>query len=205
MSNEEIIADFRRRYEGTFVQLCAEQKGIKVIGKMKKIRPDAERLATLEIETTEFGTLQMNMGSEEYQIKFAFPPAGVFQYRTDAFIFERRAEKQYQRGLSSSNSQLRSVTAPVIGNIAVFTVETVKAAFEHKQFPLHAAMAAFKAGTARSVALNNNFAISLPFSGTSHCLWHRQMLVGTVDGNGRLSKMFEPAFEKAVMELTNGN
>lgn len=206
MNNDEIVNDFRRRYEGAFIQLCAEQKGINVIGKMNKIRADNERLATLEIVTKEFGTIQMNMGSEEYQIKFAFPKAGVFQYMTDAVVFERRAEKQYQRGLSTGNGRFMSVTAPILGNASVMSLDTVKAAFDHKQFPLKVALASMKAGHMRSVALDDNFAISLPFGKTaSHCVWHRQTLVGGIDNNGKLARVYEPVFEKALLEMTHGN
>jgi hypothetical protein len=206
MNNDEIVADFRRRYEGAFVQVLAEDKGVKTIGKMQRVRADPERFATLEIATSEYGLIQMNMGSDEYQIKFNFPQAGTFQCGIDAFIFERKAEKQYQRGLSSGNGRFTSVTAGLVGNVASMSLDAVKAAFDHKQYNLKAALAMLKGGTYRSVALVDNFAITLPMTtGGSYFIWHRGTLVAGVDADGGVTKMYEPVFGKAITELIHGN
>src|ERR1700742_1512274 len=104
MTNEEIVADFRRRYEGTFVHAVAENKGIKVLAHLVKVAADSERLAILSLNTQEYGTITTNLGSEEYQIRFDYPQAGVFQYGTDAMLFARKAERQYTRGFCNANA-----------------------------------------------------------------------------------------------------
>ena len=206
MNNEEIVQDFRRRYEGTFVMVCAEQRGIKVLGKMQRVRPDEERFATLEVATRELGTIQMNMGSEEYQIKFEFPQPGVFQCGDQAVGFIRRAEKQYQRGLSAGNSRMLTATASIVGNSINLDMVSVQAAFDHKTYPLGAALAMFKLSHAKSVALRDNYSITLPFRPNSnqHFIFHNYSLVAACDDKGKLTRLYQPLYEKAITELLNG-
>jgi hypothetical protein len=207
MNNDEIIADFRRRYEGTFVQVCAEQKNIKVLGKMMRVRADAEKFATLEIATREFGTIAMNMGSEEYQVKFEFPPSGVFQFAGMAIAVRRKAEKQYARGLCAGNCALVPTTANITGGAVSFGLNEVQAAYDHKTHTLGQAYTMFKLGQAKSVALRDNFSIALPMSAEKkhYYLFHNYALVGALDEEGKLVRVMEPVYEKAIAELLNGN
>jgi hypothetical protein len=206
MNNEEIVQDFRRRYEGTYVMVCAEQRGLKVLGKMNRIRADEERFATLEVTTRELGTIQMNMGSEEYQIKFEFPQPGIFQCGDQAVGFIRRAEKQYQRGLSAGNSRMLTATAGIVGNSINMDIVSVQAAFDHKTYHIGAALGMFKLGQAKSVALRDNYSVALPFrpSSTQHFIFHNYALVAACDDKGKLTRLYQPIHEKAITELLNG-
>jgi len=205
VNNEEIINDFRRRYEGTFIQLCAEQKGMKVLGKMQRVRADPDKFASLEIMTREFGTVQMNMGSDEYQIKFEFPQAGIFQYRDQACGFIRKAEKQYQRGLSAGNSRLLTSTAGITGGALALDLYTVQAAFDHKQYTLAEGLKMLRDGEAKSVALHDDWSVTLPMrKNGAHFVFHNFTLVGSCSDKGKPIRLYQPIYEKAFTELLNG-
>lgn len=206
MTNEEIVNDFRRRYEGTFVQLCAEQRGVKVLGRITRVRADPERLANLEIQTRELGTVQMNIGSEEYQVKFEFPQPGIFQYKEWAIGFVRRAEKQYQRGLSAGNSRVMTSAGTIIGQAVSLDMNTVQAAFDHKTYNLRDGMKMLGDLNVKSVALHDNYSVCLPMrrDGTNHFIFHNYTLVGACDAKGKLTRVYQPVYKKPLTELFNG-
>jgi hypothetical protein len=206
VNNGEILQDFRRRYENTYIKLCAEQKGIEAVGWLQRVRGDDDKFATLEIKTAEFGVIQTNFGSEEYQIKFEYPPMGCFQHGPDSLVFRRRPERQYTRGLCSGNSNLAACHSTLTGVGVSFTLERVRAAFHHKVYDIKQALAGMKSGNFRSVALANNFSISLPMHKDKDLffVWHWGSLVGACDSRGQLVKVYEPVYEKPMREVLNG-
>ena len=206
MNNGEILQDFRRRYENTYIKVCVEQKGIEAVGFLYKVSGDDDKFARMEIKTAEFGVIQTTFGSEEYQIKFESPPTGAFQHGSDSILFRRRPERQYTRGICSGNSILTHCHANITGNGASFTIERIKAAFQHRTLSFKEAMAGLRAGLYRSVALKDNFSISLPMSKDkpNHLVWHWGAVVASVDGNGKLVRVYEPVFEKVLSEVIHG-
>jgi hypothetical protein len=188
------------------VKIVAEQKGIKVLAKLEKIRSNEDKLATLELHTKEFGILHTNLGSDEYQILFEQPQTGVFQSKTDSYCVRRRPEKQYQRGLCNANTNLQLTTSSLTGGTGIWTLDTVQAAFDHKTHTIDEAMWMFKKGTHRSVALANNLSVSLPMQKDkdSHFVWHWLTLIGQCNSKGKLLKCFEPVYETALKGVLNG-
>ena len=206
MNNDEILQDFTRRYANTYIKVYAEDKGIEAVGHLARVRADNEKFATLEIVTKEFGTIQTNFGSEEYQIRFESPQSGAFQHGPDSNIFRRKPERQYTRGVCSGNSVLTHCHSAITGQGASFTIERVRAAFEHKVHTFKQAVDFLKAGTHRSVALERDFSICLPLRKNSDqlFLWHWGSLIGTCGPSGGIGKLYEPVFEKALAEVIHG-
>lgn len=207
MNTQEIVQDFRRRYENTFVQVSMEQKGVKVLGRMVQIAEDSDKLAVMQIDTKTFGRLMVNFGSEEYQIRFEQPKSGVFQFKHGAQVWCRRPERQYTRGVCASNAAIVPTTNKITGGIGAvsFSLDSVHAAFEHQTYGMSFAMKALNGGKCRSVALHNDFSVALPMTpGGYYYVFHWLNLVGAVDKEGKLVHVYEPVYEQALKELTNG-
>lgn len=206
MNNAEILNDFRRRYEGTFVWLTMEEITKETLVKVTRIEDDSNKIGVLRLDSFEYGSLSINMGSDGHSLQFKYPPVGVFQHATDAFVFTRRPARQYRRGICADNSTLRSVTAGVAGNIARFEARTIASAFEHKTYPVREALRMLRTGRARSVALDNNYSLCLSFTSSSRdfVVFHWTLPVGKVDDSGRLTLVYEDVYKSHLNQLFNG-
>lgn len=207
MNNDEIVQDFRRRYEGTFVHVVSEQKGIRVLAKMAAVKADPENLAKLDLRTAEFGTISTNLGSEEYQIRFDYPQVGVFQFRKEAIIYQRKPERQYTRGLSVANASFVLTHSVLSGRGGVsLDLHSVKAAFDHITLSWAEAMKGMDSKKYRSVALRNNFSVSLPFSKDKKhfVVWQGLEPVAVVTQSGLIVRMLEPVYKSLLEEILRG-
>jgi hypothetical protein len=206
MNNDEIVQDFRRRYHGTYVRLINQEKRINVIASVRDVNAHSENLATLDLLTQEYGMVHTNMGSDEYEIRFDFPDTGVFQSGMDAAYVFRKAEKQYTRGFCPGNSGIMSVHHNITGRgVGSMSLKLVKAAFDHQTYTFRAALALFRMKRARSVALENNFSICLPFQegGKGYPIFHKIQPVALVTDKGVILRMFEPVFKQSLEEILN--
>lgn len=206
MTNSEILQDFRRRYEGTFVWLSMEDITKETLVKVTRVEDDAEKVGVLRLDSIEYGSLSINMGSSGHSLKFKYPPVGVFQHDVDALAFTRRPARQYRRGLCADNSTLRNVTASVVSNRARFTPREVASAFEHKTFSTNEALRLLRMGRVRSVALADNFAISLSITGTSdYIVYHWINPVARCTREGKLTQIMEDIYKPQLRQLFEGN
>src|ERR1700743_1243500 len=110
MNNGEVINDFRRRWEGTYVWLSIDDKKSEELVKLDAIEASSTKVATLYLPSDRVGKLTINFGSEGHSLQFRYPPVGVFQYERDAYVFYRRPERQYRRGICADNSTMQNVT-----------------------------------------------------------------------------------------------
>lgn len=207
MNNAEIINDFRRRYEGTFVWLSMDEITKETLVKVTRIEDDVSKMGVLRLDSLEYGSLSINMGSDGHTLLFKYPPVGVFQHATDAFVFTRRPARQYRRGICADNSTLRSVTAGVAGNIARFEARTIASAFEHKTYPVQEALRMLRSGRVRSVALNNNYSLCLSHTSVSKdfVVFHWTLPVGKVDASGRLGMVYEDVYKSELNRIFNND
>lgn len=198
MNNEEVLADFRRRYENTIVLLCPEGKE-EVLALIRAVDYDSNCVGRLHIQTKEYGELSMAMGSNEYTIKFKYPEYGVFQHGVEALYYYRTPQRQYQRGISSGNSVL-SYANNMAGGGNQLTLNTVKAAFEHKTHTFKEAMGMLTNRKARSVALSNNYSIGLNTSLTDGLLLnhHRNIVALVSQDTGKISECLESSYSKIL-------
>lgn len=205
MNNEEVVNDFRRRYEGTFVKVLAADKGINIVGNIRRVRSDPERFATIEILTKEYGTVHTNMGSEEYQLRFDFPKVGVFHADSvhGPLIFYRRAEKQYTRGVGGGNSVLMSPVRAYASIAPGLGLVNVAESFNHKVYEFREAVRMLKAQGVWGVALQDDFSIVQPMSTAKpyYVIFHWQQIIATVDDKGNIMRLHEQAFEKILNEV----
>ena len=163
MSPAEIVNDFRRKYEGTFCWLEVEKATQEALVRVVRVEDHPQKGGTIQLESSKYGNLTLNLASDGYALKFKHPPVGVFQYKQFAFYFMRRPQRQWQRGLCPGNSLLRNVEHNISGNFARFSADEIQAAFDHKVFDPKEALWMLNKQQACSVALPNDFAVSLSF------------------------------------------
>ncbi len=203
MNNEQILNDFRRRYESTYVGLKLQKENREVLAHIDVINYHPSKIGILEITTEEFGKLSLNLGSSGHSLIFHYPKTGVFQYGREACIFTREPRRQYKRGLCPDNSNLVNTTVRVFGNLIPFRFAAIAAAFKHQTYTLPQALAMLQNGTARSVALENDFSISLSLTRDkkTYLLWYCTTIIGECDSQGTLLNVFEPIYKQQLEQL----
>ena len=204
MNNSEVIQDFRRRWEGTFVWLHMEEKDKECLVKIREVEESASKSGVLHLDSAEYGAITINMGSEGHSIKFKYPPVGVFQFKKDAVVFRRKPTRQYRRGICSDNSVLENTTRRICGQHVGWDIKAIEAAFDHKIYTVKEALAVLETGKVRSVALDNNYSLALSmFKAPDHVLFHWQLPVARVSSAGRVTNIYEAAYMDQLTKIFN--
>ena len=201
MTNTEIIQDFRRRWEGTYAWLFMDQKQEEVLVHIDRVEDNLDKVATLSVNSLKYGGMALNFGSADHELRFKYPPVGVFQFADDAYLFRRRPQRQYRRGICPDNSVLVNVTRMVTGNRARFDAKEVQAAFEHKTYPESEALKLLAKGY-KGVALRNNFSLTQPLEegNPDYILWHWGHPVARVDKDGQIARVYEKSYASYLAE-----
>lgn len=205
MTNDEIVQDFRRRYEGTFVWLEKQEsqpcEGTLV--RVDAVQNSPDKLAVMVLSSREYGKMQINFDSDEYRLLFKYPPVGVFQHRDDACLFRRRAERQYTRGLCLANSVLHNTTRGVIGVIIRFDVDSIAAAYKKLTYAPQHGLERLRKGLARSVALPDDLSISLSMSNKNkdYIIFHWDIPIARCDEKGKITQVIEGAYSTILEKV----
>ena len=203
MTNEEVLQDFRRRYQGTFVFLKMEQRGIETLVKVDQVEDSVSKVGVLRLSSDEFGTMTLNIGSEGHSLVFKYPPVGVFQHGGEAYMFRRKPVRQYARGICASNSQMWNVTHSFVGNLTQWSAREIVSAFEGRKFNLGEALELLnKYKTHRSVALHDNFTISKSvFENPEYIIWNWGSPIARCTTKGEVTKVYEEVYTNILKDL----
>ena len=163
MTPNEILRDFRTKYQGTFVWLKTPETHKEILCFIDAVAENRDRQAVIQLSSNEFGKLVINFASN-HTMKFRFPTIGSFQYGKDSLVVERRApHRQYQRGLGPANHGIyactTSFTADVLGTHGM-DLNTVEAAFRQEKYRGVEALDMLSKGKHRSVALSGRFSLT---------------------------------------------
>jgi len=201
MNNAEVVADFRRRYEGTYAWLWMDRTQEETLIHIDRIEDNNDKVATINVTGAKYGQLVLNLGSEEYELRFKYPPVGVFQHGDDAMFFRRRPMRQFRRGICADNSYLGNCTRGFVGNRARFGTPEVQSAFDHKTFGEKEALKMLDGGKHRGVALRNNFAMILTVDeNPDHLLFHWDQPVARINTKGKVTRVYEKAYAGLLAE-----
>jgi hypothetical protein len=204
MSNEEVIQDFRRRYESTYVFLNMEDKGIETLAYVSQVETSSSKMGVLHLTSETYGALTINIGSDNHSLSFKYPKMGVFQHGRDAFLFHRRPARQYRRGICADNSTIWNVTRNFAGNISRWNAREVQAAYDHKVYSVSEALKLLESGAVRSAALPNNFSIShTVFDSPEHVIWYWQYPVARCSAKGKITLIYEDVFKTQLEGMFN--
>jgi hypothetical protein len=201
MTNDQIIADFRRRYAGTFVWLDIHAEQKEVLARVVNIESHPTKLGVIYVDTREYGSLSLNMGSEGHAIKFRYPVTGVFQHEGNSCLFHRRPLRQYRRGICADNCAILDTTRRVGGQVRIIDFNTIQSAFQHKVYSVTDAVRMLNKGEVRSVALEDNLSICLPVTAKAEYLvFHYTHPVAKCDKTGHITQCLEKIYSPLLMK-----
>jgi len=206
MDNAQVVEDFRRRWQETYVWLKMKGKGIETLVFVRQVEHDESKVGVLHLESADYGSMTINLGSSDHSLMFRYPKSGVFQHGSNACYFHRRPARQWRRGICSDNSTLSTTMRHLGGPGHNMSINTVSAAFKHKTYPIGEALQLLDKRMARSVALENNFSIALsPTQAKEHLLLFWTDPVARVTADGKLATLYEEVMEANVNEVLHGS
>lgn len=207
MEINEIMQDFRRRWEGGFVWVEAPDSGEESLFHVDRITHDRIKVGTLELSSPEYGKILLNMGTA-HTLRFKYPPVGVFQNGVDAYLFRRLPAKQYKHAIYNGNSYTCPVTNWMVGRSIgaspnPLRFDDVLAAYRGETYSFADALKMLGSGKYRSVALKRNWSLSLnPMGKDGYVLlyWETPIaVVGTQEGS--IVHLYEKSFETVLQQV----
>lgn len=203
MNNAEVLHDFRRRWENTYVWLNIENKDEELVY-LSRVEDNSDKVGKLYLTSDRLGELVLNFGSEGYALQFRYPPVGVFQHNRDAYCFYRRPIRQYRRGICGDNSLLMNTARNLTGNTARFGSGILKSAFAHQVFTWPEAIELLAGGIWRGVALSENFSLTQSmFKSPDYVLFHWTHPIARVNTKGQITLFYEENYREWIHQLFN--
>lgn len=205
MSPEDILADFRKKYENTFVFVeMPDRPNEDNLFHLSSIKSGSNGNGVMRLSSDEFGQIQLNFATA-HTIKFKFPEVGVFQMGHDAYMAVREPKRQWSRGLCNGNCTISNV-ANRIANRSVRSAEglsftMVAAAFAKISYSYRDAIGMLKGGKYRSVALKDGFSVALSVTPSYEFLllhWNRPVAGITKDELVVLEAAFSVPIKKVL-------
>lgn len=204
MEINDSLKDFTMRYEKTFIFVVPPDSTEESLFYVDRITPDREKIANLTLSSPEFGKIVLNMGTA-HTLRFKYPPVGVYQSGADAYVFHRRPDRQYKRGLCNGNSKI----SPVHGAFSRqgrydLTHQLVSDAFAGNQYTFKDAMSMLQSGKFRSVALRYNYALMLSPSADNKLflLLHWEVPIAWVSkADGSIYQVLEDSYTKIIEKV----
>lgn len=206
MTNDQILQDFIRRYHGTFVNVVDPKKTSSNLYLLEEIQPHPEYIGTLSLHSPEYGRLRINIASE-WAVKFPDTPVGVFQHGGQAYYCRRVPRKQYRRGICRDNTRINTVTSAIQNLSSAMSWEILSSAMKRDTFTLKEALTMLNKRTAKSVALANNYAVSLPFAdaaGSDMILYSWDVPIARITNTGKLVEVYEKIFTRSISKILEG-
>ena len=184
MTPNEILRDFRTKYQGTFVWLKTPETHKEILCFIDAVAENRDRQAVIQLSSNEFGKLVINFASN-HTMKFRFPTVGSFQHGKDSLIVQRRApHRQYQRGLGPANHMLYACTGNFTGDVLSgpqMDLSTVESAFKQEKYRGVEAYEMLSKGKHRSIALGGHFSLTQSLDkNDSPMLFHDATFIGRV-------------------------
>lgn len=208
METREVISDFRRRYENTYVWLSMPDAERETLVMIEQIQDSDSKMAVLTLTSEEFGQMQVNFGSSEHTLRFKYPPVGVFQHDVHPYMFLRRPARQYRRGLCSDNSTMVNVSRNITGNIVRWSAAEVASAFRHEVSSYQTALSRLDVEKKlKGVALANEYSLvrSMVSDTKDHILFHWNHPIAYVSTTtGALIKCLEKSYEREIQDVIGG-
>jgi hypothetical protein len=205
MNDAEVIQDFRRRWEGTYIWLSIEGRGDELVHLDAVDTSSGTKVATLNLSSDKIGKLSINLGSAGHTLQFRYPPVGVFQFKENAYVFYRRPMRQYRRGICGDNSLMWNVSRNLTGNVCRWTPQEVRAAFEHETYDITTALTLLEKGY-KGVALDSNFSLTQSmFENPDYVLWHWTHPIGRVNSKGKVTQLYENGYKTLVNQMGFAN
>lgn len=208
MNDNEVLSDFRRRWEHTYVWLKMKHKAQETLVLVRQVEQDESKVGVLHLESADYGSITINLGSADHSLLFKYPKSGVFQHGPNAALYRRRPARQWRRGICPDNSTLTSPTRELTGTRIGIELNSLISAFKFKTYSVREALEFLNTRRARSVALAGNFSICLSptMTSTDYLVLFWDNVVARCDSTGKITSVFEKVIEPELNGLfENGN
>lgn len=204
MNNDEVLQDFRRRWEQSYVWLKMKKTATETLAYIRRVEADQSKIGVIHLESADFGSMTINLGSADHSLLFRYPQSGVFQCGVQAAYYRRRPIRQWRRGVCSDNSHLLPTSRNVTVSGLRMELSTVKAAFDHKTYSVVEAMEFLTTKRAKSVALADNLSVMLsPTPAPEHVVLFWDQAVARCDAKGNLTHVYEKVMEVQLKGVFN--
>lgn len=188
MSLQQLIQDFEKRYNRTWVWVRFAENGPEYICFIDNVQYD-ESLddGLIFLTNSKFGQMQIKYKASGAELDFRWPQTGYFQYKNCAIYAHRGHDRQWKRGICKGNFTVSSV----FSSVAPFQLfarssltEDVLLALELSHpISLSEAMARLQNGDL-AVAVNRDFAVALShLKRYERILWFRNSPVASIEGD----------------------
>jgi len=185
--------DINRYYKNTYVKFS--EMGEKLFF-IRYVSPDA--VCGVDEDHVDF---ELCLSDEHpYEVDFLLPHKSFFQLGKRAVALSRHPAKQYQRGLSDSNTRLYSLRSDGTTEAMQLGFDTLKAYVSKQKFPsLDEAIA--NKGRMTSTVLTSRIA----YVPRSKGLYVDMVPIGEVDTTSKLIRLRSPIFVPELTEIANGS
>lgn len=206
MSPQEILGEFKRKYESTYVFVQMPDSKEENLFFLASVQDNGNGHGTMQFESEDFGKIKLNTATA-HTIKFRFPNVGTFQHGADAYVFHREPRRQWQRGLCQGNCSIQNTARKIDPKGSIREAERlnyglVSAAFAAKNASFGGAVRKLASGRFRGVALVDGFSLVLsPTVSSDSILMHWTSPVATVK-DGVVQNILEPSFEQQIRRIT---
>lgn len=204
MEIREVLNDFIRRYDKTFLWVAPPDSSEESLFYVDKITADADKIANLSLSSPEFGKIILNMGTS-HTLRFKYPPVGIFQHGADAFVFRRVPTKQYKHGLCGGNCQVDPIYDRIKGNHGTTTLsfDLVANAYSHRVSTFKDGLKMLASRKYRSVALADNYSLMLSMGkDKNYIMLYWDIPIAVIDPtNGDVVMVLEAAFNKNISSI----
>lgn len=202
MTPEEIVNDFARRYQGTYVFVQDPNDNEESLFYMDRVEPSPTKTGVIHLSSGEVGRIRLNLGSA-HTLKFIPAPVGVFQHGPMAYLCLRKPARQWRRGICPDNTTIVPTTRLLARNAdAGFTYDLVSDAFRKQTLGIKAALEMLASKKYKSVALADNFSLSLALTNSpDYLLFFWDLPVAKVKSDGSLSLILENAFSAQIKKV----
>lgn len=202
MNQTQILNDFRRRYEGTYVFVEFPDNPKEELFHVDRIEESASTVGILCLSSNDYGKIRLNFATD-HTLKFKYPPVGVFQHQKQAFYFRRVPAKQYARGICSGNSDVQAVTSQIVRFSDPMTFAMIDDAFKAQKYGITGAMYLLTKKGYKSVALEDNFAVSAPLTNSENfVLFYFDVPVAYLNAAGKVTMTLEETFREQIAQIT---
>lgn len=209
MNIRDIIHDFSRRYSGSFIHVKMPNKDGTTLCWCDQVVQEGDG-GEIHLNSEEYGHLRLNINTT-HELIFKYPRTGVFQHGREAYVFHRIPKRQWTKGLCSNNASILPVTRRCVSprnhiNLGHGTqaLPLVHSAFEGQTFSVSTALEMLANKKARSVALPNDFALSLSFvEDPNYFLFYMDIPVARVNKEGKVVHRYEKVYSAEIEEMFN--
>ena len=207
------FAEFRKQYEGTFIRVKFESANDYCVVVVSACIDDDIKHPYIVVSSPSLKQCAINWEESKQTIDYSFPTVGLFNFNNTFQMFCRLPDRQFKRGILSSNSLILDPFYDIKIASKALTVVKIKplrpdhsnltSAFDNK-FPtsLDQAVQSLNSSEQLGVALNPIFGLSKnPTVSQDIILWKHLNMIGTLSKETKTIEVIESIFQQEVVDF----